>query len=153
MDRSALIQKALQLQALVETRIVQAHGMTPMFVRAGDYMLPTAEDYEGAYRHRHLRGKTEADFGLPPMHAWRARENTAADTGYYLAATAYKYRCTGSAADLAICRRTFGGLKYTNNRRSLRWISACHGQHSFSYSEIIFSAIPGLINGRGCNIF
>ena len=46
------------------------------------------------------------------MHVWRAWENTATDTAYYLAAVAYKYRCTGDPQDLAICRRTFGALKY-----------------------------------------
>ena len=71
MDGSELNQKALRLQALLETRIVREHGLIPMFVRASDYMLPTAEDYKGAYHHRYLRGKTEADLGLPPMHVWR----------------------------------------------------------------------------------
>ena len=112
MDRSELNQKALRLQALVETRIVQEHGLIPMFVRASDYKLPTAEDYRGAYRHRHLKGKTEAELGLPPMHVWRAWENAATDTAYYLAAMAYKYRCTSDGEDLVICRRTFGGLKH-----------------------------------------
>ena len=104
--------KAKRIQALVEEKTVQRHGMIPMFVRAGDYKLPTAEDYRGAYRHRHLRGKTEADFGLPPMHVWRAWEDTAADTAYYLGATAYRYRCTADPESLAICRRTLGALKY-----------------------------------------
>ncbi|MSO22260.1 MAG: hypothetical protein EXQ58_03180 [Acidobacteria bacterium] len=112
MSSQQLEKKARRLQALVETKIVREHGMIPMFVRAKDYQLPTAQDYKGAYRHRHLKGKTEAEFGLPPMHVWRAWENTATDTAYYLAAIAYKYRCTGDPKDLAICRRTFGALKY-----------------------------------------
>jgi hypothetical protein len=45
------------------------------------------------------------------MHVWRAWENTATDTAYYLAAVACKYRCTGTPEDLAICRRTLGALK------------------------------------------
>jgi len=112
MTRSDLERKALRLETLVETKIVREHGLIPMFVRAGDYELPTAEDYRGAYRHRHLKGKTEEELGMPPMHVWRAWENTATDTAYYLAAMAHKYRCTGEAKDLAICRRTFGALKY-----------------------------------------
>ncbi len=109
---SDLERKALRLEVLVETKIVREHGLIPMFVRAGDYELPTAEDYRGAYRHRHLQGKTEEEIGIAPMHVWRAWENTATDTAYYLAAMAYKYRCTGEAKDLAICRRTFGALHY-----------------------------------------
>ncbi len=112
MTSQQLEDKAERLQALVEEKIVQAHGMIPMFVRASDYKLPTAEDYEGAYRHRHLQGKTEAEVGMPPMHVWRAWEDTATDTAYYLAAMAYKYRCTGDPKNLTICRRTFGALKY-----------------------------------------
>ncbi|WP_425395803.1 hypothetical protein [Aeoliella sp.] len=107
-----LAAKAARLQSLVEEKLLQHHGLVPMFVRASDYQLPTADDYQGAYRHRHLRGKTEAELGLPPMHVWRAWENTAADTGYYLYAMSHKYRATGDPATLAICRRTFGGLKY-----------------------------------------
>jgi len=113
MSPSELERKALRLGALVETKIVREHGLIPMFVRADDYELPTAEDYAGAYCHRHLKGRTEEELGLPPMHVWRAWENTATDTAYYLAAMAHKYRCTGEAQDLAICRRTFGGLKCT----------------------------------------
>jgi len=112
MSSQQLEKKAKRLQALVEEKIVRQHGMIPMFVRASDYQLPTAEDYKGAYRHRHLKGKTEEELGLPPMHVWRAWENTATDTAYYLAASAYKYRATGDPKDLAICRRTFAGLKY-----------------------------------------
>lgn len=112
MNTTELGRKALRLEALVETKIVREHGMIPMFVRATDYELPTAEDYQGAYRHRHLKGKTEDELGLPPMHVHRAWENTAVDTAYYLSAMAYKYRCTGEPKDLAICRRTFGALKY-----------------------------------------
>ena len=107
-----LAEKAQRLQALVEQKLVQAHGMIPMFVRAGDYQLPTAEDYQGAYRHRHLRGKTEAEIGIPPMHVWRAWEDTAANTAYYLRAAAYQYLATGDPQALAICRRTLGALKY-----------------------------------------
>lgn len=132
MTPSELERKAQRFEALVETKIVREHGMIPMFVRAADCQLPTAEDYKGAYRHRHLnpssqkkmakvleelglqnlKAKTEEEIGLPPMHVWRAWENTATDTAYYLAAMAYKYRCTGDPKDLAICRRTFGALKY-----------------------------------------
>lgn len=112
MTPSELERKALRLEGLVETKIVREHGLIPMFVRATDYQLPTAEDYRGAYRHRHLKGKTEEALGMPPMHVWRAWENTATDTAYYLAAMAYKYRCTGEPKDLAICRRTFRALKY-----------------------------------------
>lgn len=110
MNVSELERKSLRLGSLIETKIVREHGMIPMFVRASDYQLPTAEDYAGAYRHRHLRGKTEAELGLPPMHVWRAWENTATDTAYYLAAMSYKYRCTGDPKDLAIGRRSFGAL-------------------------------------------
>ena len=112
MKTSEMERKALRLGAFLEAEMVQAHGLIPMFVRASDHKLPTAEDYKGAYRHRHLKGKTEAELGLPPMHVWRAWENTATDTAYYLAAVAYKYRCTGDPKDLAVCRRTFGALRY-----------------------------------------
>ena len=112
MTSQELVAKAKRLEALVEEKMLQPHGMIPMFVRAGDYKLPTAEDYEGAYSHRHLLGKTEKDIGIPPMHVWRAWENTATDTAYYLAAMAYQYRCTGDPKVLAICRRTLGALKY-----------------------------------------
>ena len=112
MDASELERKARRLETLLETRIVREHGLIPMFVRAADYQLPTAADYAGAYRHRHLHGKSEAELGLPPMHVWRAWENTATDTAYYLAAMAYKYRCTGNPQDLAVCRRTFGAIRY-----------------------------------------
>lgn len=110
MSSRQLEKKAARLQALVEEKILQDRGLIPMFVRASDYQLPTAEDYKGAYRHRHLKGKTEEELGLPPMHVHRAWENTATDTAYYLAAMAYKYRCTGDPKDLAVCRRTFGAL-------------------------------------------
>ena len=112
MTNSELEKKARRIENLLETRIVQRHGLIPMFVRASDYKLPTAEDYKGAYRHRHLKGKTEEQLGIAPMHVWRAWENTATDVAYYLAATAYKYRCTGDPKDLAISRRGFGALKY-----------------------------------------
>ncbi len=112
MTGEELAEKATRIQAVVEEEVLQTHGMVPMLVRASDYRLPTAEDYEGAYRHRHLLGKTEEEVGIAPMHVWRAWENTATDTAYYLVAAAYKYRCTGAPADLAICRRTFGALKY-----------------------------------------
>ena len=71
--------------------------MVPMLVRPTDYQLPTAEDYRGMAPHRALKGKTEAELGLPPMHVWRAWENTSANTGYYLGATSYRYRCTSDA--------------------------------------------------------
>ncbi len=103
--------KAVRLQNIVERKTVQAHGMIPMLTRK-DFKMPTAEDYKGAYKHRHLQGKTEAELGLPPMHVWRAWENTSADTAFYLAAMSYKYRCTGDPKTLAICRRTLGALKY-----------------------------------------
>lgn len=107
-----LAEKARRLQAVLEDHIVQAHGLVPMFVRANDYQLPTAEDYAGSYRHRHLRGKTEAELGMPPTHIWRAWENTPSDTAFYLAALAYQYRVTGDPEVLARCRRTLAGLKY-----------------------------------------
>ena len=103
--------KALRIQALLEEETLQVHGLVPMFVRASDYRLPTAEDYAGAYRHRHLHGKTEAELGLPPMHVWRAWEDTAADTGFYLAALSWQYRCTGDSLALRRCRRTLRALK------------------------------------------
>jgi hypothetical protein len=107
-----LAMKAERLQAIVEQKLVQQHGMIPMLVRASDYRLPTAEDYRGAYRHRHLRGKTEEELGMPPMHVWRAWENTAADTGYYLYAMACQYRTTRDPKAFSICRRTLAALKY-----------------------------------------
>lgn len=107
-----LADKAKRLQAIVEQKIVQQHGMIPMLVRASDYQLPTAHDYQGAYRHRHLKGKSEAELGMPPMHVWRAWENTPSDTAYYLYAMAQKYRVTGDSETLAICRRTLAALKY-----------------------------------------
>ena len=103
--------KALRIQALLEEETLQVHGLVPMFVRASDYQLPTAEDYAGAYRHRHLHGKTEAELGLPPMHVWRAWEDTAADTGFYLAALSWQYRCTGDPLALRRCRLTLRALK------------------------------------------
>ena len=111
MTRQELERKALRIQALLEEKTLQVHGLVPMFVRASDYRLPTAEDYAGAYRHRHLRGKTEAELGLPPMHVWRAWEDTAADTGFYLAALSWQYRCTGDPLALSRCRRTLRALK------------------------------------------
>jgi hypothetical protein len=107
-----LEQKARRIQAVVEEHTLQEHGMLPMLVRSSDYQLPTAEDYKDMAPHRHLLGKTEADLGLPPMHVWRAWENTSADTGFYLGAMSYQYRCTGDPAVLAICKRTLGALKY-----------------------------------------
>jgi len=107
-----LATKAQRLEALVEEKMLQQHGMIPMFVRASDFQLPTAEDYQGAYRHRHLHGKTEEELGLPPMHVWRAWENTASDTAYYLAAMSFKYRVTHDPDTLAVCRRTLAALKY-----------------------------------------
>lgn len=115
MTDQQLAAKAKRLQELVETKVLQQHGMVPMFVRASDYQLPTAEDYKGAYRHRHLHGKSEEEVGLPPMHVWRAWENTPTDTAFYLAAMAYQYRVTGDPEALAICRRTLGGLKYIHS--------------------------------------
>jgi hypothetical protein len=135
MTSRQLEEKARRLENLLETKIVRQHGLIPMFVRADDYQLPTAADYEGAYRHRHLdpasqkkaawvlrelgikdlKARTEEEISIPPMHVWRAWENTATDTAYYLAAMAYKYRCTGDARDLTICRRTFGAMKYIFN--------------------------------------
>ena len=107
-----LERKALRIQGIVESKIIQEHGMIPMFVRPNDYRLPAAEDYRGAYRHRHLKGKTEAEAGLPPMHVWRAWENTTSDTAFYLGALSYRYRATGDPAVLRQCRRTFGALKH-----------------------------------------
>jgi hypothetical protein len=107
-----LADKAQRFQSLIEDKLVQHHGMIPMLVRASDYQLPTAEDYQGAYRHRHMRGKTEEEVGIPPMHVWRAWENTTADTAYYLRAMSYQYRVTGDGEALAICRRSLAALKY-----------------------------------------
>jgi hypothetical protein len=112
MTDAALAEKARRLQNLVEERLLQAHGMIPMLVRASDYKLPTAEDYKGAYKHRHLRGKTEAELDMPPMHVWRAWENTSTNTAFYLRAMAWQYRVTGNPEVLTICRRTFAALKY-----------------------------------------
>jgi hypothetical protein len=110
-----LDQKALRLQAIIENKTLQAHGLIPMFVRTGDYRLPTEEDYRGAYRHRHLHGKTEAEIGIPPMHVWRAWEDSSANTAAYLGAMAYQYRCTQDPRSLAICRRTLGAIKYIHD--------------------------------------
>ena len=115
MTSAQLEKKAIRLQAIIEEKTLQAHGMIPMFVRATDYQLPRAEDYAGAYKHRHLLGKTEEEIGIAPMHVWRAWENTSADTGFYLGANAYRYRCTGDPKALAICRRTLGALKYIHD--------------------------------------
>lgn len=112
MSREALEKKALRIQAIVESKALQAHGMIPMFLRKTDYRLPTAEDYQGAYRHRHLKGKSEEELGLPPMHVWRAWENTTSDTAFYLGALSYQYRATGDPNVLKMCRRTFGALKH-----------------------------------------
>ena len=112
MTPSELERKALRIQAVVEEHTLQDHGMVPMFVRPTDYQLPTAEDYRGMAPHRHLKGKTEAELGLPPMHVWRAWENTSANTGLYLGAVTYRYRCTGDPDVLAICRRTLAALKH-----------------------------------------
>lgn len=112
LSNTQLAEKAQRLQTLVEGKMLQHHGMVPMLVRASDYQFPTAEDYRGAYRHRHLRGKTEEEIGIPPMHVWRAWENTTSNTGYYLRAAAYQYRVTGDPKVLAICRRTLAALKY-----------------------------------------
>ena len=87
MTADELERKALRIQAVVEEYTLQEHGMVPMFVRPTDYQLPTAADYRGMAPHRALKGKTEAELGLPPMHVWRAWENTSANTGYYLGAT------------------------------------------------------------------
>ena len=112
MTAAQLEQKALRLQAIIEEHTLQAHGMVPTLVRRDDYQLPTAEDYVGMEPHRHLQGKSEAELGLPPMHVWRAWENTSADTAFYLGAASRKYRCTQDAADLAVARRTFRALKH-----------------------------------------
>ena len=104
--------KALRIQAVVEEHTLQEHGMVPMLVRPTDYQLPTAVDYRGMAPHRALKGKTEAEVGLPPMHVWRAWENTSANTGYYLGAASYRYRCTSDPDVLAICRRTLAALKH-----------------------------------------
>ncbi|MAG37420.1 MAG: hypothetical protein CL878_14390 [Dehalococcoidia bacterium] len=115
MTDAALAAKANRIQAVVEEQTLQAHGMLPMFVRASDYQLPTAEDYAGAYHHRHLHGQTEADIGIAPMHVWRAWENTSTNTAFYLGAMAYQYRCTRDPHVLAICQRTLGALKYIHS--------------------------------------
>ena len=112
MTDAELEAKANRIQAVVEDHLVQEHGMLPMLVRVGDYQLPTEQDYRGAYRHRHLRGMTEAEVGMPPMHVWRAWENTPTDTAWYLGAMSYRYRCDGDPRVLAICRRTLAALRY-----------------------------------------
>ncbi len=112
MTDAELEEKAIRIQAVVEEKVLQRHGMVPMLVRASDFRLPTAEDYGGAYRHRHLLGKTEEEVGIAPMHVWRAWENTPTDTAWYLGAMSYRYRCTGDPDILEICRRTLGALKY-----------------------------------------
>ena len=108
MTADELERKALRIQAVVEEQTLQEHGMVPMFVRPTDYQLPTAADYRGMAPHRALKGKTEAELGLPPMHVWRAWENTSANTGYYLGAMSYRYRCTSDPDVLAICRPHVG---------------------------------------------
>ena len=45
------------------------------------------------------------------MHVWRAWEDTAADTGFYLAALSWQYRCTADPLALRRCRRTLRALK------------------------------------------
>ncbi len=112
MNDRELESKALRIGDFVEAHGLQEHGMVPMFVRARDYALPTAEDYEGAYTHRHMHGKTEAEVGLPPMHVWRAWEDTASNTAYYLGALSYQYRCTGDSHVAQRCRRTLAAMKY-----------------------------------------
>ena len=112
MTPSELERKALRIQAVVEEHTLQDHGMVPMFVRPTDYQLPTADDYRGMAPHRALKGKTEAELGLPPMHVWRAWENTSANTGLYLGAMTYRYRCASDPGVLAICRRTLAALKH-----------------------------------------
>lgn len=115
MTVAELEQKARRLQAIVEEKTLQAHGLIPMFVRCEDYRLPTADDYKGAYKHRHLRGKSEADIGIPPMHVWRAWENSAADTAGYLGGMSYRYRCTQEPKALAICARTLRAIQYIHH--------------------------------------
>jgi hypothetical protein len=112
---SPLQQKALRLQAIIENKTLQPHGLIPMLVRPDGYQLPTAEDYRGAYRHRHLLGKTEAEIGIPPMHVWRAWEDSSANTAAYLGAMAYQYRCTQDPQALAICQRTLLAIKYIHD--------------------------------------
>lgn len=112
MDNLKLAAKAECLGTLVEEHLILEHGMLPMLVHPDDFRFPTAEDYRDMIPHRHLLGKTEADIGIPPMHVWRAWENTSSDTGFYLAAMSYRFRCTGDPGDLAICRRTLAALKY-----------------------------------------
>ncbi len=107
-----LREKARRIQAIVETRTVQAHGLIPMLVRAHDYALPTAADYATMAPHRHMRGKKEADLGMPPLHVWRAWENTTANTAFYLAALSHQFRATGDPLALQRARRTFGAIKY-----------------------------------------
>jgi hypothetical protein len=109
---SPLERKAQRIQAVVEEKTIQTHGLIPMFVRKNDYQLPTAEDYAAMPVYPKLRGKTESELGLPPRHVWRAWENTTADTAYYLGAMSYQYRCTRDPKVLEICRRTLGALKY-----------------------------------------
>ena len=94
-------------------------GRDPTGSRAGPHVcaglrLSTAD------RRRLRRGlpapatcteESEAELGLPPMHVWRAWEDTAADTGFYLAALSWQYRCTGDPLALRRCRRTLRALK------------------------------------------
>ena len=108
MTDAELEEKAIRIQAVVEEDVLQARGLVPMLVRASDYRMPFAEDYEGAYQHCHLLGKTEEEIGIAPMHVWRAWENTPTDTAWYLGAMSYRYRCSGYPDVLEICRRTLG---------------------------------------------
>lgn len=107
--------KAKEYQKIIEDHIVQKNGMIPMLVKPGTFELPTAEDYKGAYSHRHLKGKTEEELGLPPMYVWRAWENTSANTGFYLGALSYQYRCTRDQNVLNMCSRTLKALEYIYN--------------------------------------
>ncbi len=115
MSAEQLTRKAQRLQAIIEKKTLQAHGLIPMLVRAGDYQLPTAEDYRGSYKHRHLLDKSEAEIGIPPMHVWRAWEDASADTAFYLGAMAYQYRCTQDPQALALCRRTLRAIQYIHD--------------------------------------
>ena len=115
MTGNELEEKAKRIQAVVEEKTLQVHGLLPMFVRATDFQLPTAQDYAGAAPHPRMLGKTEAELDMPPLHVWRAWEGTTAYTAYYLAAMAYQYRCTANPQALAICRRTLGALNYVYN--------------------------------------
>ena len=124
MNSAELEHKAFRIQAVVEEHTLQQHGMLPMFVRASDFQLPTALDYAGMAPHRHLKGKTEEEVGIAPMHIWRAWEDTSADTGFYLGGMSYRYRCTGAAADLAAAGAHLGSEVYLRHRRRIRGAAA-----------------------------